>query len=203
MRVDEVAQEPEHRAEVLEVEDPEARVDEDHEHEPGVAEDHGGAAEHLRGGLGVLRAGAGPGRGRASGGASARSRATSAVKHKFPGEALEVADDERRKERAEVDHPVVDAEAEAGVLLGGRAGEGSGDDRLEEPRARGHDEEGGEDRAIGAHVPAQEVPGGQEGERHQEHAPVSVAVGKRSAQDRHDVGEGVDEALEEARRTPP
>ena len=41
--VDEVAEEPEDRPEVLEVEDPEERVDDDHEHEPGVAEDHRGA----------------------------------------------------------------------------------------------------------------------------------------------------------------
>ena len=60
--VDEVAEEPEDRPEVLEVEDPEERVDDDHQHEAGVAEDHRGAVGDVADRLAVLRDAAGPGR---------------------------------------------------------------------------------------------------------------------------------------------
>jgi len=114
-----------------------------------------------------------------------------------PGEAPEIARDQGRREGAEVDHPVVDAEAEARALLVGAPGDGACDDGLEEARAGGHEQEGGEDDPVARHLARDEVARRQQGEGHQEHPPIAVAVGQSAAEDRDHIGHGVDHALEE------
>ena len=120
--------------------------------------------------------------------------------HVLPGEALQDADDERREKGPEVDHPVVDAEAERGIGLVCRARDGAGDDGLEEAGPGRHHQQGEEHNPVGRGVARREVPGREERERHHEHPAVAVPVRQRAAQDRQHIRHGVDDALEEPDR---
>ena len=195
--VHEVPEVPEHRSEVLEVEDPETGVHHDHEHEAGVPQHHGRAVGHFPEALGVRRLGwiLEEKQGRQQHGRTVERGGDEDV---APGKALEDAHRQRGQEGADVDHPVVDAEPEAGVLLGGGAGQGATDDGLEETRTGSHEQEGCEDRAVGRDVAGDEVAGGQDAEGEDEHAPVAVAIRQGATGDGDDIGEGVDEALQEA-----
>ena len=140
--IDKIAQIPEDRAEILEIEDPKDGVDKDHQHEAGIAKDDQGVFKSgfQRGALaGQLRVLEEKERRYQHHGCIERRGHENLVPGKGLGAAENIHHD-RRQKSPQIDHPVVDAEAETRIGLAGAVSNGPRDNGLEKTGPEGHEQ---------------------------------------------------------------